>query len=416
MLRMKTFFETVNRGFRVPALMLAVLLQMLPFVRTAAVVYESLTPAFAIILRLTAFSAATMGGLNAVSGATQIDQPPPPYQMRLTNGAAFFQPLHVSGQTAKYWTISAKPSWMNINGVNGSTVWSLSGTPTQTGVTTHTLTAFESQTVTDPERRMSVTLTVTVVSPGGATSPTITSPPTSRTVNAGAVTNLSVTATGTAPLVYQWRKGGINTGANSQNLTFNPVTVDHAGSYDVIVSNSSGSVTSSPPAVLTVVAPPVIQTPPADQTAYLGGSATFTVAASSSVPMTYQWRKGVANVGANSPTLTINPVTIDSAGSYDVIVSNQAGPTTSAPPAILTVVQAAAMQLNIPSGQPATGPRVVSWQALAGKSYTLQRRDNFSPDTWHDLGQTNVAVTGLVEMIDNTAGTANVRFYQLRTQ
>ncbi|HSH17701.1 MAG TPA: immunoglobulin domain-containing protein, partial [Verrucomicrobiae bacterium] len=180
--------------------------------------------------------------------------------------------------------------------------------------------------------------------------------------------------------------------------------------------NASGSVTSTPPAVLTVVVPPVIQTPPVSRSAYEGGTAAFTVTANSSVPMTYQWRQGTTAVGTDSPTLSINPVTANSAGNYDVIVSNQAGSVTSAPPALLTVVTPAAMQLELPPGQPPTGPRTVSWQALAGKSYTLQRRDNFAPDIWHDLGTTNVTVSGPVQMTDDTAGAANIRFYQLRTQ
>ena len=413
---MKCLFEQMNRLFRTPALILAVLLQMLPFVRTFAVAYESLAPAFAIILRLTVFSAATMGGLNAVSGATQIDQPPAPYAMRLTNGVAFFQPLHVSGETATYWTITSKPAWMNINGVNGSSVWSLSGNPNVSGVTTHSLTAKENQATTNPERMRTVTLTITVVNPGGSTPPTITSSPPSKTVNAGSVTNLSVTATGTAPLTYQWRKGGANVGVNSSNLTFNPVIAGNAGSYDVIVSNASGSVTSTPSAVLTVVVQPVIQPPPASLSAYEGGTAALTVTASSTVPMTYQWRKGITAVGTDSPTFSINPVTAGSAGSFVVIVSNQAGSVTSAPPAVLTVVAPAAIQLQLPLGQPVAGPRTVNWQALAGKSYTLQRRDDFAPDFWHDVGTTNVTVSGPVQMTDSTAGSANIRFYQIRTQ
>lgn len=413
---MKKFFEFLNRTTSTPALVLTILLQTLPYVRTVAVVYESLAPAFAIILRLTAFSAATMGGLNAVSGATQIDQPPAPYQMRLTNGVAFFQPLHVSGQTATYWTLSAKPSWMNLNGVNGSAVWSLTGTPNVTGVTTHTLTAMENQTLTDPERRMSVTLTITVVNLGASTPPTITSPPPSKTVNAGTVTNLSVTATGTAPLTYQWRKGGANVGINSSNLTFNPVVAANAGSYDVIVSNSAGSITSTPPAVLTVIVPPTIQTPPAGQSAYTGGTANFSITASSPVATTYQWRKAGVNFGGNSSSLAINPVSAGDAGSYDVVVSNSAGSVTSAPPAVLTVIQPPGLQLQLDALQPVTGPRVITWQALAGKSYTLRRRDNFTPDIWHDLGTTNVTVSGPVQLTDSTAGSVSVRFYQIRTQ
>jgi len=50
--------------------------------------------------------------------------------------------------------------------------------------------------------------------------PSITQQPVSQTVTAGANVTLSVTATGTAPLTYQWRKDGQNiAGATSASLT-----------------------------------------------------------------------------------------------------------------------------------------------------------------------------------------------------
>jgi len=412
---MKDVFLFVNRAGRVPALAVAILLQVLPLVRTAAVLYENLAPAFAIILRLSAYTAAAMGGVNAVSGATQIDQPPPPYQMKLTNGVAFFQPLHVSGQTANYWTISSKPAWMNINGVNGSPVWSLSGVPTVTGVTTHTLTAKENQQTTDPERSMSVTLTVTVVDPGSSTPPTIRTPPAGATVNAGTSASLFVEAFGTDPLTYQWRRDGTMVGGDSATLSFNPVTAGDAGSYDVIVSNAAGSVTSAPPAVLTVVVPPVIEEPPSSQIGYLGGTIRFVATALSTVPVTYQWFRDGTPVGTGSE-LILHPLAATDAGGYEVTVSNQAGSVTSSSGATLAVVAPPSVHLQLDPVQPATGPRTIQWQGLAQKSYMLQRRDNFSPDIWQDLGETTVTSDGPAEMIDTTADGTATRFYRIRTE
>jgi hypothetical protein len=156
--------------------------------------------------------------------------------------------------------------------------------------------------------------------------------------------------------------------------------------------------------------------PPASLSAYEGETATLSVAATSTVPAAYQWLRGTTAVGTSSPTLNINPVRAADAGSYTVVISNQAGAVTSSPPAVLSVVAPTAMQLRMASSQPPVGPRTVVWQALAGRSYTLRRRDNFAPDLWHDLGTTNVTVSGTVQMTDETAGSANVRFYQLRTQ
>src|SRR5581483_1322597 len=64
--------------------------------------------------------------------------------------------------------------------------------------------------------------------------------------------NFSVTASGTAPLSYQWKKNGTNiSGAtNSAFSITNVQTTDGAG-YTVTVSNSAGSVTSNT-ATLTV--------------------------------------------------------------------------------------------------------------------------------------------------------------------
>ena len=84
-------------------------------------------------------------------------------------------------------------------------------------------------------------------------SPVITAQPQSLTVQTGNSATFSVTATGQAPLSYQWRRNGVPiTGATSSSYSIASAQGTDAGSFDVIVSNDSGSVTSST-AVLTVV-------------------------------------------------------------------------------------------------------------------------------------------------------------------
>jgi hypothetical protein len=86
--------------------------------------------------------------------------------------------------------------------------------------------------------------TLTVVP--AATVPSITTQPIDRTVNVGKKTTFSVTATGTAPLHYQWTKNGTNIiGATKTFYTTPPTTLADNGSvFAVTVSNRAGSVTS----------------------------------------------------------------------------------------------------------------------------------------------------------------------------
>jgi uncharacterized delta-60 repeat protein len=85
--------------------------------------------------------------------------------------------------------------------------------------------------------------------------PTIGTQPTNQTAVAGYNATFGVTASGPAPLAYQWLLNGTNifSGTNS-SLTISNATFANAGNYTVIVTNSSGSVTSSV-ATLTVTCP-----------------------------------------------------------------------------------------------------------------------------------------------------------------
>jgi hypothetical protein len=75
---------------------------------------------------------------------------------------------------------------------------------------------------------------------------------------------------------------------------------------------------------------PAILTQPVSQTASFGVNVSFTVVASGTAPLAYQWRKnGTAIAGANSATLTLNSVTAAAVGNYSVFISNTAGSVTS---------------------------------------------------------------------------------------
>lgn len=109
----------------------------------------------------------------------------------------------------------------------------------------------------------------------GATAPVISSQPQSLSVNAGQSATFSVSASGTLPLAYQWKKNTINIpGATGSTLTISNVNSSHAGQYTVTVTNTVSSVTSNA-ATLTVSsnALPVAQiTSPTAGTTYAGGN------------------------------------------------------------------------------------------------------------------------------------------------
>src|SRR5215469_9947516 len=87
---------------------------------------------------------------------------------------------------------------------------------------------------------------LSVANPGWSQQPVITQPPAHQPVSLGANVTFQVAATGSAPLAYQWRRNGndVSDATNSSLVLLN-VQDTNAGNYTVVVTNSSGSVTSS---------------------------------------------------------------------------------------------------------------------------------------------------------------------------
>ncbi len=175
--------------------------------------------------------------------------------------------------------------------------------------------------------------------------PSITTQPAAVTVTAPAAATFSVVATGDAPLTYQWRRNGVNVaGATSATYTKTPTSVatDNGATYSVVVTNGAGSATSAS-ALLTVNPTPVapsITAQPASTTVTMPAAATFSVTATGTAPLTYQWRRGGVNiVGATNASYVLSPTAMaDNGAVIDVVVTNAAGSATSAP-ATLTVLE-----------------------------------------------------------------------------
>src|SRR5439155_5948666 len=125
----------------------------------------------------------------------------------------------------------------------------------------------------------SAAVDVTVLTSTGSP-PVIIQQPSSLVVTQGSNATFHVSATGTPAPAYQWRFNQNDIpGAQATSYTVTNAQPANAGNYDAVVSNSSGSVTSSV-ATLTVRVPPSISAQPQSQTVNLGSNATFSVTAS----------------------------------------------------------------------------------------------------------------------------------------
>jgi len=173
-----------------------------------------------------------------------------------------------------------------------------------------------------------------------AQTPVVTSQPAGATVCIGQPFSLGVEATGPA-LSYQWLKNGVNAPSPSTAPIFSRASAvaGDAGTYTCRVRSGSCNPAFeviSQPAVVVAAGNPSITTQPLNQTACVGGAASFTVAANGP-NLQFQWKRGGNNLvnggsinGANSTTLTINPVAPTDAGAnYQCSITGLCGSTNS---------------------------------------------------------------------------------------
>jgi alpha-tubulin suppressor-like RCC1 family protein len=193
--------------------------------------------------------------------------------------------------------------------------------------------------------------------------PAFLTQPITQSVASGASFTVTGTANGTGTLSYQWFKdGSAITGATTTTYSIASTTAASAGNYALVATNWLGSTTSTV-AALTVISPVSITTQPTAQTVIVGNTATFSVVATGSAPLTYQWSKdGVAISGATAASYALAATTAANAGSYTVLITNSVGSVTSAP-ATLTV--------NPAGVAPSITTQPISQSVTAGKSVTL---------------------------------------------
>jgi hypothetical protein len=164
---------------------------------------------------------------------------------------------------------------------------------------------------------------VTVFVNAPCTPSAITTHPSFATIAPGGSTTLTVVASGTAPISYQWYTGTSgNTASPIAGATNASVTVSPAvtTTYWVRVSNSCNTIGNNSTTAVVTVSPtcpgPSITTQPLSVSAGLGTAATLSVAATApGTTIHYQWYKGAkgdlsTKVGTDAPTFTTGAVSV----------------------------------------------------------------------------------------------------------
>jgi uncharacterized delta-60 repeat protein len=279
-----------------------------------------------------------LGYTNPWEGETNQHPFPPCYLYRHANPTAATESLLISGSTITWLRGGSAPlAWRTIfersaNGTEwvllgeGEPVaggWQLDGASLQPGdiIRARGYVAADNgygPTSSYAESRATVDGLAFLRSPGNHTN------------NVGARVQFAASVAGKGPVGYQWQKDGADLpGATQSVVEISRVEATDAGVYSVIVTNVSGSITSTP-SRLEVVNRPIILTQPLNQRRSPGASANLTVQTGGAEPLHYQWNKDDAPIlDATNSVLALENLSQTDVGSYRVTVTNQHGAITS---------------------------------------------------------------------------------------
>ncbi len=214
----------------------------------------------------------------------------------------------------------------------------------------------------------------------GATSSqslTFTRQPVSQSVNAGSTASFSVAVSGTGTLRYQWYFNGaaMADAPRASTLSLASVSSANAGNYYVTVRRSGETATvRSATATLTVNAfdRVSITQQPVGTSVDEGSPAAFSVAATGSGTLSYQWYfNGTAISGATSSTLRLSSASLSNAGTYYAVVRNSGSSATSTAVALAVSPYQRVSITAQPASQSVTAGTAVALQVAATGSGTL---------------------------------------------
>jgi hypothetical protein len=209
-------------------------------------------------------------------------------------------------------------------------------------------------------------------------------------------------------MTYQWAKDGSPiTGENSASLAVSNIATSDAANYAVTITGGCGSVTSDD-AQLVVNPLTVISSDPDNATLCSGNTANFSVTASGTGSLVYQWiQDGTTNVGSDNSVLSISNAESSNAGSYTVTVTGDCGAATSSSATLtvsaLTEISTQPQDLAVCDGSGSTFAVVASGESsltyqwkYGGVDINGETSDSYTntSTTVSDEGSYSVVVTG----------------------
>ena len=160
-------------------------------------------------------------------------------------------------------------------------------------------------------------------------------------ISVGQPLNLTVNASGTPPLTYQWYRNGILIdGATAPSFSVASAQLGDSGKYTVIINNIVGPI-SGPVFNVTAIDPVVIVSHPQSLQAKQGDEVRLSVGVSGTGPFKYVWElNGAAFRETSKPELILPGVQVNAAGNYRVRVSNGVSEAVSTDAALTVIGQA----------------------------------------------------------------------------
>ena len=208
------------------------------------------------------------------------------------------------------------------------------------------------------------------------TAPTVTLNPTAQTVVAGNTATFTARAGGSPTPSVQWKvstNGGATftaiVGATATTYSFTTNIVENGYQFEAVFSNAAGSATTTAAWLAMQTVPTVIGNP-ANQTAIVGNTATFTAAASGIPTPGVQWKVSTdggktfaAIPGATTTTYGLTAAISQNGCQYEAVFTNAAGNATTTA-ATLTVMTVPALTLN-PIAQTVVAGNTATFTAAA---------------------------------------------------
>ena len=171
-------------------------------------------------------------------------------------------------------------------------------------------------------------------------------------------------------------------------------------------------VNSTATAITTIYAAPAISIQPSNQVASVGSDVSFSVLATGTAPLNYQWYLEGTNLldGATESTLQLTNLQIGQTGNYGVVITNLFGSITSDPASLKVLVPPA---ITLASLDVTATNVLISLLSVPGLNYTLEYKNSLTDASWSPLFPA-IPGNGLVITLQDTNGALiPSRFYRV---